>query len=294
MSPTDPAFAGFALTTPPSRHDAPATSDVHPAGEPTEDQSSPAVEAHEDTPIADSDVDPDAALRHALWEGDKGELRLSQRRALHALVKNRFITAESHPREWATLLDHTHTIETRLNELFFELELDRNREVAYKRQATPESGTRPFPTLLYDQPWNREETVLLVHLRALRRQATAAGTHTVRVERDHLTTYLTNFSATDTDAATRARRATRAVESIQKTGLLTGPADAETLTISPAIDVMLPVDKIHDLITWLDANTPPPTGPTQAAATTGPQAETETNSEAGSDLKRDRNPEGAQ
>ena len=51
---------------------------------------------------------------------------------------------------------------------------DRVREVAWKRQAVPETGGR-FPTLLHDVAWSREETVVLVHLRDRYRVATAAG-----------------------------------------------------------------------------------------------------------------------
>ena len=112
------------------------------------------------------DIEPTDELSVSLFEGDEGGLDLAQRRVLVTLLKQRFISARTHPRDWEVLVDHERLVRSRLNDLFLELQVDRAREVAWKRQALSETGSR-FPTLLHDTSWSREETLVLVHLRTV-------------------------------------------------------------------------------------------------------------------------------
>ena len=116
-----------------------------------------------DSSIADSDrfnsgvADPDTAIdprsSHAEFDGDEGALRLEERRALVVLLKNRFITSESHSREWQVIVASRQVIAERLNDLFLELVISPEREVAFKR---PVGESGEFPTLLHDTAWQRE------------------------------------------------------------------------------------------------------------------------------------------
>ena len=80
----------------------------------------------------------------SLFEGDEGGLEYAQRRALVTLLKQRFISARTHPRDWQVLVEHERLLRSRLNDLFLDLQVDRAREVAWKRQATSETG-EPVP-----------------------------------------------------------------------------------------------------------------------------------------------------
>ena len=114
-----------------------------------------------------TDVDGEDILDEesvSLFEGDEGGLEYGQRHALVTLLKQRFISARTHPRDWRVLVEHERVLRSRLNDLFLDLAIDRDREVAWKRQASTETGGR-FPTMLYDAAWSREETLVLVHLR---------------------------------------------------------------------------------------------------------------------------------
>src|SRR4051794_26060136 len=71
------------------------------------------------------------------FEGDEGGLSLDQRRALVALMKNRYISAAQNSHEWRTLVEDPAPIKSRLNDMFLDLHLDRHNEVAHKRQAVP-------------------------------------------------------------------------------------------------------------------------------------------------------------
>ncbi|HEY1133689.1 MAG TPA: DUF4194 domain-containing protein [Nocardioides sp.] len=223
------------------------------------------------------ELEPTGSL--SLFEGDEGGLTLEQRRALLALVKLRFITARTHPREWAALVDNPRAVVSRLNDLFLELVIDAEREVAFKRQAVPEAGGR-FPTLLHDTAWNREETITLVYLRNRHFTDSARGEERSWVDVAEVVEHLLSMRPADaTDDAGDEARARNAVASIYKTGLLLGPATAERFEISPAVETLLPLERLVDLLAWLDeqaaASTETPETP-EAPEAPGPTETPET------------------
>ncbi|KRE96319.1 hypothetical protein ASG76_04645 [Nocardioides sp. Soil774] len=199
----------------------------------------------------DLDEDPDEQEDLAsvsLWEGDEGGLEHAQRHALVTLLKQRFISARTHPRDWRVLVEHERVIRGRLNDLFLDLLLDRSREVAWKRQATSETGSR-FPTLLYDAAWTREETLVLVHLRDRLRAGLAGGDSRVYVDRDDVVDYIESFRpAHATDEAGDEKRARNAVTSIVKAGLLIGAPGDERYEISEAVEPLLPLELLQELL----------------------------------------------
>lgn len=187
----------------------------------------------------------------ALFDGDDGRLDLDQRRTLVAIIKKRFISGVSDPRAWKTLVEHQQLLRSRLNDLFMDLHLDLEREIAFKRQVSPEGGGT-FPTLLYDTPWGREDTILLVHLRSQMRKEQAAGNTHVYVDRNDMLEAIESHRPTSaTDHAADLRRAMKSIETLYKAGLLIGPSTGDRFEVSPAIEVILPVEKLRELLTWL-------------------------------------------
>jgi hypothetical protein len=224
----------------------PVTDDPEPADEPGPGE---ADELERDD-VSEIDDEPMSTL--AVFEGDEGSLDVAQRRALVVLIKQRFISNRTHPREWAALVAQPRPIRARLNDLFLELVFDLEREVAYKRQVTPEGGGRPFPTLLYDAPWGREETLALAYLRTRHRNDQAAGADRSWVDRSDIVEYIAQHRPENaTDRSGDARKAHKAVENIFKTGLLIGPSTGDRFEISDAIEVLLPLEKLTELLTWL-------------------------------------------
>ncbi|GAA0902765.1 DUF4194 domain-containing protein [Virgisporangium aurantiacum] len=197
------------------------------------------------------DSDRESTSSVALFEGDEGALELLQRRTLVALLKQRFITAQSHPKEWRTLIANPRPIRSRLNDMFLDLHLDAAREVAYKRQVAPEGGGR-FPTLLFDTAWSREETALMVYLRIRSRSEEAAGASRSFVERQDMVEHVAALRpAHATDHVADGRRAVKAIESLNRAGLLIGASTADRFEVSPAIDVVLPLERLQELLRWL-------------------------------------------
>ena len=184
----------------------------------------------------------------SLFEGDEGGLEMGQRQTLVTLLKQRFISARTHPRDWPVLIEHERLLRGRLNDLFLDLMIDRDREVAWKRQAVSESGAR-FPTLLHDTAWSREETLVLVHLRDRYRAGRAAGDTRVFIDREDVIDHIASFRPTHaTDESGDEKRARAALASVVKSGLLIGAVGDERYEISEAIEPLLPLDLLADLV----------------------------------------------
>jgi hypothetical protein len=225
------------------------------------------VETHpeidDDVDVADDDLREEGSL--SLFEGDEGGLEHSQRRALVTLLKQRFISARTHPRDWTVLVEHERLIRSRLNDLFLDLQVDRAREVAWKRQAVSETGSR-FPTMLYDAAWSREETLVLVHLRDRLRAGLATGDTRVFVDREDVVAYVASFRPSHaTDVAGDEKRARNAVASVVKAGLLIGSVTDERFEISEAVEPLIPLELLQELLEALVAanrsEVPEPDGP---------------------------------
>lgn len=205
------------------------------------------------------DVDPDEFDEYvdessvSLFEGDEGGLEYAQRHALVALLKQRFISARTHPRDWTALVENERVLRSRLNDLFLDLAIDRDREVAWKRQASAEAGAR-FPTLLHDTAWTREETLVLVHLRDRLRAGQAGGETRVFVDREDIVDYITSYRPTHaTDEAGDEKRARNAVISVAKAGLLIATGSEERYEISGAVEPLLPLELLKELLEALQA-----------------------------------------
>ncbi|WP_408895751.1 DUF4194 domain-containing protein [Nocardioides sp. R1-1] len=184
----------------------------------------------------------------SLFEGDEGGLEYAQRHALVTLLKQRFISARTHPRDWQVLVENERVIRSRLNDLFLDLQVDPTREVAWKRQATSETASR-FPTLLHDTAWSREETLVLVHLRDRLRAGLASGDARVYIDREDIVDYVASFRPLHaTDEAGDEKRARNAVVSIVKAGLLIGSATDDRYEISEAVEPLLPIELLHELL----------------------------------------------
>lgn len=225
-----------------------------------------------DTDVADvldtDEVEDFEADSVSLFEGDEGGLEYAQRQALVSLLKQRFISARTHPRDWQVLVEHERVFRSRLNDLFLDLQVDRVREVAWKRQAQAEGGGR-FPTLLHDTAWSREETLVLVHLRDRLRAGLAGGDARVYVDRDDLLDYVASYRPDHaTDESGDEKRARNAVTSVAKAGLLIATAAEDRFEISEAVEPLLPLELLQELLEALQQ-----ANGTERVAATGQHAE---------------------
>jgi hypothetical protein len=188
----------------------------------------------------------------SLFEGDEGGLTFDQRKTLVSLLKHRYISAALHPSEWHALMDCELVVKSRLNDMFLDLHVDRARQIAFKRQAAPEGGGRPFPTLLRDSAYSREETILLVFLRQRFRSEQSAGVTDVLVDAEDLANAVAYLRpAHATDKAGDSRRTDNAIDNLRRAGILLRTSDSQRFRIAPVIEVLLPLPRLAELLEWL-------------------------------------------
>lgn len=192
----------------------------------------------------------------ALFEGDEGRLDERERRALVALLRNSYVSARTHADEWRAVLDAEHQLRSRLNDLFLELHVDRDREVAWKRQARSESQRRGFPTLLRDVPYTREETIVLVYLRMRLRADTRPGPDQVVVDRSEVLGHVAGFRpATATDRTRDEARVAKAIDRLVTARILLRTSDPDRFRVASVVEVLLPLERLVELDTWLRTTT---------------------------------------
>lgn len=153
--------------------------------------------------------------------------------ALVTLLTSRFITRAKQPDAWRGLLDYEDDIRARLDELFLTLHLDREHEVAFKRQ----NGEDGVPVLLRrEKPLSRDASLLLVLLRQ-EHAYTDAHDEPVTVTRDHIAEFLGRFQGDAAHDEVRVdRRIRAAIAALDRLELLTpAPDDADLFFVSPAI-----------------------------------------------------------
>jgi hypothetical protein len=155
------------------------------------------------------------------------------RTALVTLLTSRFVTRAKQPDAWRGLLDHEDDIRARLDELFLTLHLDREHEVAFKRQ----NGEDGVPVLLRrEKPLSRDASLLLVLLRQ-EHAYTDAQDEPVTVTRDHIAEFLGRFQGDSAHDEVRVdRRIRAAIAALDRLELLTPtPEDPDLFVVSPAV-----------------------------------------------------------
>lgn len=185
----------------------------------------------------------------ALFAGDTGVLPYAARRALALVLQRRYVSAAAHPAEWKALLAHQNVLTSRCHDLFVELVVDRDYEIAYKRQVR-EDGLS-VPVLLKDEPYKRVETLLMLLARNRFRQEQGAGQRTALLDAEELVDYAAGFLAQDeTNLAARRREIDNAIATLVREHVLTEVA-AGRYRVEPVVEILLPVERLRELTAWL-------------------------------------------
>lgn len=196
--------------------------------------------------IMDEDVMiDDESDDRVYFDGDTGTLRLITRKALVLLLKRTHVAGYRHPREFQAIVEDADELRSRLNDLFLELVIDPANEVAYKRQAGQDLG-RPFPTLLINRSYTRDEVAVLLRIRDAHHRAKRDGEEAAYVERSDLLESLRYIRPADTKDQVRADHvAGRAIERLTEDRFLQASDDPDRLRISPVIETLLTVEQLQ-------------------------------------------------
>jgi len=197
----------------------------------------------------DQDLDaapPAAALpdeRLQCFPEDSGQLQMGTRRVITQLLQGPFIDGRRHSKLWPTLLREEATVRSRLHELFMELIIDRDAEVAFTRKVVAEG--LDAPVLLRSSHLTFIESAVLLYLRKKLTEADAAGERMV-VDftdiRDHLRTYEKDGNVDKSRFEVQIRNA---VEKMKKMSLLrTMRATEDRFEVSPTLKLLFSAEEI--------------------------------------------------
>ena len=173
-----------------------------------------------------------------------GPLPVQARRALVTLLTSRYITHARNRSAWKGLVDYEEEIRQRLDEMFLDLVVDRETEVAFKRQQEGEDIPK---VLRREKPLSRDASFVLIFLRRECAYADSGDGPTV-ITRDQIGEFLRTFGDDRGEDNSRFERRLDAAISalVRPLQLLTPDPDADYLfTISPVVIPLVGVDEIQ-------------------------------------------------
>jgi hypothetical protein len=187
----------------------------------------------------------------SLYQGDTGMLPVAARRALVQLLSGPSLEGRRHPRLWPALLQHQELISSRLADLFLELVIDQDRQVAFTRQA--DTGELEAPILLRRSPLTFLDSVLLLYLRGLLVEADTRG-ETAVVSLDDMLEQLRLYeSGVSTDRVGFEKRVKSSIEKAKKNsliGVIRGSTDR--FEISTSLKLLFGPEEVKELAALYD------------------------------------------
>lgn len=182
----------------------------------------------------------------ALFLGDVGELTFETRRALVQLLAGPSLDGRRHPKLWPILLRDEIVIRRRLADLFLELVIDRELQVAFTKQA--DGGELEIPILLRRLQLTFLDSVLLLFLRQRLAQADAQGERAV-IASEEIEECLSLYERTsNTDKAGFRKRIQASMEKIKQNSILQKLRSGDDrFEISPTLKLLFSADEIQAL-----------------------------------------------
>jgi hypothetical protein len=185
--------------------------------------------------------------KNGLFPGDTGELPMDTRRVLVQLLSGPSIDGTRHSRQWTVLLRDEIVIRKFFCELFLELVIDRDLQVAFTRQA--DSDDDEIPKILRRTQLTFLDSVLLLYLRKLLAQAEKYSERAV-VSRDDIIEELKSYDKTgNTDKAGFDKRIYASIEKIRKHNIIQKIKNSDNrFEISPTLKLLFSAEEIQTLI----------------------------------------------
>jgi len=179
----------------------------------------------------------------ALFAGDSGALPLEARRLLVHLLAGPFLDGKRHTKLWQLLQRYESSMRCRLAELFLELVVDPDQQVAFTRPAGTEE--LDVPSLLRKTRLTFMDSVLMLYLRQL---LTESDTHGERaaVSDEEIHAQLALYEkAANTDRAGFKKRITAAIENAKDRNILIRiGASKDRYEISPVLKLLFSAEQV--------------------------------------------------
>ncbi len=191
-------------------------------------------------------VADDNTAAAATFLGDTGTLSLDTRRVLVQLLLGPSVDARRQSKLWPVLLRDEATIRSRMHDLFLEVVIDHEQQVAFTRQVTSEE--LDVPILLRKASLTFLETTLLLFLRQRLTQADAQGERAV-VSLGEMREHMVVFEREgNPDRARFERQITNAVEKSKKLSLIQRIRGSdERYEVAPTLKLLFSAEEIQSL-----------------------------------------------
>jgi hypothetical protein len=189
----------------------------------------------------------DAQISGAVaFAGDQGQLRIETRRVLVQLLLGPSVDARRQSRLWPVLLRDQAILRSRLHEMFLELVVDAEQQVAFTRQVVAEDIDAPI--LLRKANLTFLESALILFLRHRLTQADTAGERAV-VSLHEMLEHLSVFERTsNADRARFDKQKANAVEKAKKLSLVRSlPGAEQRFEVAPTLKLLFPAEGIQEL-----------------------------------------------
>lgn len=204
----------------------------------------------DDADRRDSTPDPAQALgmppKTQLYPGDCGQLPEDARRVLVKLLAGPSIDGKQHSKLWPALLCHRDIIRSRLSELFLDLVVDLDVQVAFTRQA--DTGELDAPKLLRRSKLTFIDSALMLYLRQLLTAADAQGQAAV-VSLQEMSEQMKLYEKSqNTDQAGFEKRIIASIEKARTNSLIQRIRGSEDrFEISPTLKLLFSAEQIAAL-----------------------------------------------
>lgn len=181
------------------------------------------------------------------FAGDTGELPIETRRVLVQLLLGPSLDAQRQNKLWPVLLRDERVIRSRLHELFLELVVDHDQQVAFTRQVV--DSEVDAPVLLRRASLTFIQSALVLFLREQLTLADARGERAV-LSRAELVEHLLAYEREDnTDRAKFERQANSAIDRCKELNLLRRlKSGEERYEVSPTLKLLFPAEEIQGLM----------------------------------------------
>lgn len=185
---------------------------------------------NDDDPTIDT-IQPDA-----LWVGDTGELREGSRRALVDLVKGPYLSQARKRELWEALLADERAIRSRLHDLFLDVVIDREHEIAFVRPVDVDGA----PEVVRTRSLTFMDTAMLLLLRQT--LLAEEGRGRVIVGQDELADQLSVYRK-GRDESDFRKRVNASWSNMNALGLL-HPTEEGRAEISPIVRFLIDAERV--------------------------------------------------
>ena len=176
-----------------------------------------------------------------LWPGDAGTLLAGSRRALVQLLRGPYLSAARHAQLWGALLRDEPAVRARLADLFLELVVDLDEQIAFVRNVDVDEVDAP--RVVRTAPLTFMDTAMLLHLR--QQLLTAGAGERAIVGQDEVQDHLAVYRPPgDADPAGYAKRVNASWEKLKRYGILAPTSTEGRFEVSPVLRLVFGPDQI--------------------------------------------------